>query len=76
MVRPRRMVEPLEDRGQENFFCGPPGKLQRPLPDFHGGPRPHLLEQKEPEEQIWADRKGRQPAGHIQAEEVGLYLGR
>ncbi|KAK1338923.1 hypothetical protein QTO34_019591 [Cnephaeus nilssonii] len=26
MVRPRRMVEPLEDRGQENFFCGPPEK--------------------------------------------------
>ncbi|XP_076982748.1 protein dispatched homolog 2 [Tamandua tetradactyla] len=26
MVRPRRMVEPLEDRGQESFFCGPPGK--------------------------------------------------
>ena len=28
MVRPRRMVESLEDRGQESFFCGPPGKLQ------------------------------------------------
>lgn len=28
MVRPRRMVEPLEARGQESFFCGPPGKLQ------------------------------------------------
>lgn len=28
IVRPRRMVEPLEDRRQENFFCGPPGKLQ------------------------------------------------
>ena len=28
LVRPRRMVEPLEDRGQEDFFCGPPGKLQ------------------------------------------------
>ncbi|KAM7156288.1 protein dispatched homolog 2 [Molossus nigricans] len=26
MVRPRRMVEPLVDRGQENFFCGPPEK--------------------------------------------------
>ncbi|VCW77665.1 unnamed protein product, partial [Gulo gulo] len=26
LVRPRRMVEPLEDRGQENFFCGPPEK--------------------------------------------------
>ena len=22
------MVESLEDRGQESFFCGPPGKLQ------------------------------------------------
>lgn len=28
LVRPRRMVEPPEDRGQEDFFCGPPGKLQ------------------------------------------------
>lgn len=27
MLRPRRMVEPLDDR-QESFFCGPPGKLQ------------------------------------------------
>uniref|UniRef100_A0A2K6KTT4 Dispatched RND transporter family member 2 n=1 Tax=Rhinopithecus bieti TaxID=61621 RepID=A0A2K6KTT4_RHIBE len=26
IVRPRRMVEPLEDRRQENFFCGPPEK--------------------------------------------------
>ncbi|XP_075387018.1 protein dispatched homolog 2 [Tenrec ecaudatus] len=26
MVRPRRMVEPLEDRRQESFFCGPPEK--------------------------------------------------
>nr|XP_036302028.1 protein dispatched homolog 2 [Pipistrellus kuhlii]KAF6391772.1 dispatched RND transporter family member 2 [Pipistrellus kuhlii] len=26
MVQPRRMVEPLEDRGRENFFCGPPEK--------------------------------------------------
>ncbi|XP_003266776.2 protein dispatched homolog 2 [Nomascus leucogenys] len=26
VVRPRRMVEPLEDRRQENFFCGPPEK--------------------------------------------------
>ncbi|XP_006073103.2 protein dispatched homolog 2 [Bubalus kerabau] len=26
MVRPRRMVESLEDRGQESFFCGPPEK--------------------------------------------------
>ncbi|XP_053451285.1 protein dispatched homolog 2 isoform X2 [Nycticebus coucang] len=26
IVRPRRMVEPLEDRGQESFFCGPPEK--------------------------------------------------
>ncbi|XP_027631641.1 protein dispatched homolog 2, partial [Tupaia chinensis] len=25
-ARPRRMVEPLEDRGQESFFCGPPEK--------------------------------------------------
>ncbi|KAJ8776849.1 hypothetical protein J1605_015026 [Eschrichtius robustus] len=25
MVRPWRMVEPLEARGQESFFCGPPG---------------------------------------------------
>nr|XP_012621866.1 protein dispatched homolog 2 isoform X2 [Microcebus murinus] len=24
VVRPRRMVEPPEDRGQESFFCGPP----------------------------------------------------
>lgn len=22
------MVESLEDRGQDSFFCGPPGKLQ------------------------------------------------
>lgn len=27
MLRPRRMVEPLDDR-QESFFCGPPGKRQ------------------------------------------------
>ncbi|XP_021574164.1 protein dispatched homolog 2 [Carlito syrichta] len=26
IVRPRRMVELLEDRGQESFFCGPPEK--------------------------------------------------
>ncbi|KAM9646106.1 protein dispatched homolog 2 [Trichechus inunguis] len=26
MVRPRRMVEPLEDRRQDSFFCGPPEK--------------------------------------------------
>nr|XP_006201830.1 protein dispatched homolog 2 [Vicugna pacos] len=26
MVRPQRMVEPLEDKGQESFFCGPPEK--------------------------------------------------
>ncbi|XP_059771565.1 protein dispatched homolog 2 [Balaenoptera ricei] len=26
MVRPWRMVEPLEARGQESFFCGPPEK--------------------------------------------------
>lgn len=28
MLQPRRMVEPQEGRGQESFFCGPPGKLQ------------------------------------------------
>uniref|UniRef100_A0A8D2HY26 Dispatched RND transporter family member 2 n=1 Tax=Urocitellus parryii TaxID=9999 RepID=A0A8D2HY26_UROPR len=31
VVRARRMVEPPEDRGQENFFCGPPEKSHAKL---------------------------------------------
>uniref|UniRef100_A0A8D2CP83 Protein dispatched homolog 2 n=1 Tax=Sciurus vulgaris TaxID=55149 RepID=A0A8D2CP83_SCIVU len=31
VVRARRMVEPPEDRGQENFFCGPPEKSNAKL---------------------------------------------
>lgn len=27
VVRTKRMVEPVEDKEEENFFCGPPGKL-------------------------------------------------
>lgn len=28
VVRTKRMVEPVKDKEEENFFCGPPGKLQ------------------------------------------------
>ncbi|KAM5234999.1 protein dispatched homolog 2 [Ctenodactylus gundi] len=31
LVRARRMVEPLEEKGQENFFCGPPEKSHAKL---------------------------------------------
>lgn len=27
MVRTKRMVGPVEDKEEENVFCGPPGKL-------------------------------------------------
>lgn len=76
MVRPRRMVESLEDRGQESFFCGPPGKLQPgqflALMWFSS---PHLLELEGPGEQIWAD-SGRRLASHIQTKEVRVITGR
>lgn len=35
----------------------------------------YLLEQEGSGEQMWADRKGRRLAGHVQVKEVGLQLG-
>lgn len=67
MLQPRRMVEPQEGRGQESFFCGPPGKLQPgqflalmviPIPPTKtGGPRRTNLGRQKAKEASWPQPK-------------------
>lgn len=69
MVRPRRMVESLEDGGKESFFCGPPGKLYLdpflslmvvPTPSTKiGGPRRTNLGRQKGKEASWSQSNQR-----------------